>query len=1045
MFEAPPTPQSAFIAHAAQQASYTPGYNRSAMGGIPQLGLANMVMQPMMASMMAQFGMFPGQFSPDVNVADLMRAEQYRVEGMRRAAVAAQQTDVDTWISQQSGLMRAIDAPFGLEQQAAFRRTYRAAAPMLSMLGQVAPEIVDSLHGSRGSAALMTSGIMRGGQYQFDALAPGMGISGATADQMQRTIAESLYGTPEATSRMLGVGMGQLGQIYDESARRGLLPGSISTRSRAEQLRQLSGFTGMSQDQLTALDADQMGQQLTKFDTTRTATRLGELARSVSAMRELFGSQGQPNAPMATLMNALEQITQGRLANMPAAQVEQLVRRTKNVLETTGVSLDALTGLTAQGNEFGKSLGLDPTLAVQSAARAVTFGSSYKNTFGSDYQAFGAMGADEVTAYDNRLRQRAAGSEQAQFGGAVIRAAQLLKIKGGPDDKGGTEFGRLAEALMRGDDEFNGVSMYEMLRRDKLMPLMAASGATAAETDAFNKILSDKFGNQEYIEKYELGAMVRRQQPREIVNTIGRAAGENAVSSALLASGVSVEESRELARRAGPALMRALLETDDIAGLSTIEGRADIMKAALARELGDERAAQIGNAVALSFEASGNEQARRAGYNDLGKLVQTNNATTLRNELRVTRTARANADIDQMLAPLGKAGPIQRIMDMLADSTKLGDAEITKVLGTAAGGIDVGQVRAIFNQQKKLRELRSKDALTPEETAEAAAAEQAILGSVSGIVESAKKSGADVGRRIDNEALDKASDVSATAVADALKSKKIPAVTSALDKQLTRSGNLVQELYTDDQSLRRMGAGGFELAQQAEQQRLQLLRATDGNVELLAKALADDPSIPEAERKKIQATHKALGKSMRDIRDRISGGKGMDDAAWAKELETVKKFRAAREADDVVQQRTLVDQLAASAGMDPTTLSAEDRAKLTPLLGGVDDRRRLDVSSAIAARAKLAAAAKERKTTIASLRGDKNLADEFAQAGALVELSTDGKADELDLETSLKSLGPSVKSEAARGAGERGALELTGTLTVVDGSGTITGTGYSSR
>jgi hypothetical protein len=1035
MFETPPTSQSAFIAHAAQQASYTPGYDRSAMGGIPQLGFGNMLALPLMSSMQAQFGMFPGQFSPDVNVADLMRAEQYRVEGMRRAAVAAQQTDVDTWIAQQSGFMRAIDAPFGLEQQAAFRRTYRAAAPMLSMLGQVAPEIVDALHGSRGSAALMTRGIQRGGQYQFDAIAPGVGISGATADQMQRTIAESLYGSPEATSRMLGVGMGQLGQIYDESARRGLLPGSIAARSRPEQLRQLSSFTGMSQDQLSALDADQMGQQLTKFDTTRTATRLGELARSVSAMRELFGSQGQPNAPMATLMNALEQITQGRLANMQSADVEQLVRRTKNVLETTGVSLDALTGLTAQGNEFGRSLGLDPTLATQSAARAVTFGASYKNTFGSDYQAFGAMGADEVTAYDNRLRQRAAGSEQAQFGGAVIRTAKLLGTKG--------EFGRLADALMRGDDEFNGVSMYEMLRRDKLAPLLAASGATDAEVAAFNNALSDKFGNQEYIEKYELGAMVRRQQPRELVNTIGRSAGENAVATALRASGVSAEEARALARKAGPALMRSLLETEDIKSLSTVEGRAGIMKAALARELGDERAEEIGNAVALSFEASGNEQARRAGYNDLGKLIQTNNATTLRNELRVTRTARANADIDQLLAPLGKAGPIQRIMDMLSDSSTIDNAEITKVLGKSLGGIDVGEVRALFEQQKKLRDLRGKDSLTPAETAEAAAAEQALLKSVSHIVTTAEKKGDDVGRRIDNEALDKASDVSATAVADAVRKGKIPDVTSTLDKQLTRSGNLVQELYMDDKSLRRMGAGGFELAQQAEQQRLQLLRATDGNVELLAKALAGDKSIPEAERKRIQATHQALSKSMRQIRDRVSGGPGMDDAAWAKELETVKAFRAAREADDVTQQRALVDQLAASAGSDPTKLTDDDRAKLTPLLGGVDDRRRADVSSAIAARDKLAAAAKARKTTIAELRNDSSLADEFAQAGALVELSTDGKADALDMADSLKKLGPSVKPDASRGPSERGAMELTGTLTLIDGSATISGTGYS--
>lgn len=1038
MLGAPQTPQSAFIAHAAQQASYTPGYDRSAMGGIPQLGLANMVALPAMNGMMAQFGMFPGQFSPDVNVADLMRAEQYRIEGMRRAAVAAQQTDVDTWIAQQSGLMRAIDAPFGLEQQAAFRRTYRAAAPMLSMLGQVAPEIVDALHGSRGSAALMTRGIQRGGQYQFDALAPGMGISGATADQMQRTIAERLYGTPEATAQMLGVGMGQLGQIYDESARRGLLPGSISTRSRPEQLRQLATFTGKSQDELSALDSEQLGQQLTRFDTTRTANRLGELARSVSAMRELFGSQGQPNAPMSVLMNALENLTQNRLANMPSGQVEQLIRRTKNVVETTGVSLDALFGLSTQGVQIGNALGLDQSLAMQSAQRAVTFGAAYKNTFGSDYKAFGAMSADELTARENLLRQRGAGSEQAQFAGAVIRTAQMYGIKGD------TKFGRLATALRNGETEFEGRSMYEVLRRDELVAMLGANpGTTAADVTAFNTALSDKFGNQEYIERHELGNLARRLQPTEIVNTYGRAAGENAVMQALMSTGMSTEEARALASKAGPALLRDLLANEDQAAKGTAEGRAEIYKNTLTRELGAERADALGNAIALSFESNANDQLKRAGYGDLGKFVQQNSDATLRAEQRVTRTARANADIDQMLAPLGKAGPIQRIMDMLADPDAT-DATIMSALGRAAGGIDVGEVRKIFEKQQRLRELRSKDSLSAAETTEAVAVEKELLSSVSGVVATAKEKGVDIGRRVDDDTLDRASDVSTREVADAIRGKKIPGITEAIKTQLARANNVTQELYVDDTALRRMGAGGFELVQQAEQQYLQLLRDTGGDPEMLAKALANDSSIPADVRRRIQAAQKGLSTSMSQIRDRVTNGKGMSDEAWAAQSKEIAAFRAARNDDDDAQKRQLLDQLATSVGMKPDKLSAEDRAALAPLLGNVDDAKRRDVALAIAARNKLAATAAERKTTIAGLRGDRDLADEFAQAGSLAELSTTGSdVDVHTLRSSLEKLGPAVKPGAADKAAGRSAMELTGTLTLVDGSGTISGTGYS--
>lgn len=1037
MLEAPPTTQSAFIAHAAQQAAYTPGYDRTAMGGIPQLGLANMVALPVMNSMMSQLGMFPGQFSPHVNVADLMRAEQERVEVQRRMAVAAQQTDVDTWINQQQGLMSAIDAPFGLEQQAAFRRTYRAAAPMLSLLGQVAPELVDALHGSRGSAALMARGLARGGQYRFDAIGGSMGLSGAAADQMQRTIAESLYGTPEATAQMLGVGMGQLGQIYDESARRGLLPGSISARGRDTQLRQLAEFTGRSQDELRGLDAEQMGQQLTRFDTARTASRLKELAGSISAMRELFGSQGQPNAPMAVLMNALESITQNRLASMPAAQVEQLVRRTKNVIETTGMSLDALMGLSTQGAQYGDALGLDRSLAPQSAMRAAAFGSSYKNTFGSDYRAFGAMSADEVTGRDNMLRQRAAGSQQAQLAGAVIRAAEQFELA--PD----TQIGKLAAALRRGETSFEGRSMYSILRSGELSKMMDASGVSAAESAAFRTAMRDKFGNQEYIERYELGALARRLQPQEVADTFGRAAGENAVLQALRSQGVPAEEARDLARKAGPALLRDLMASDDPAALSTAAGRSAIMRETLRRELGADKAASVADAVALSFESQANMQAKRYGFNDLGKLLQLTNETTLRNEQRVTRTARVNADIDRALAPLGKAGPLQRVMDMLQNGDS--DDTIQEQLGTALGGIKAADVRRLLDQQQAVRRLRDKDSVSAEDEAAATAAEATLTASVAALVREGERTGVDIGRVVDDKALNLASTEASRDVAAAVRSRQTPRIAEAVKTQLARSNNLVQALYVDDKALRRMGPGGLAVLQQAEQQYLQLLRATDGDTELLAKALAGDSSVPADIRNTVRTTQAALSKSMDTIRDRTVGGAGMSDATWDAELKDVKKFRESRTADDAAQQRELLDKLASSAGLKPADLSAADRKALEPLLGAVDSTRRRDVAAAIDARDKLAAAAAARRVSIADLRSDGSLRDEFAQAGALAEVGTT-LVDVHTLRGGLERFGPPAAAKPDRaGPASGGPLEITGRLVLVgDGTADLSASGYSS-
>ena len=182
----------------------------------------------------------------------------------------------------------------------------------------------------------MAQHLFRGGQYRMDG-AGRMGLSGEDLRELTDTIGKRLYGTPEDTAVMRGIGMGQLGLVFDEGQRRGYLPGTLGARSRDGQLAALSRETGKTTAELAKLDDAEFGRQLRQFDANRVSARLKELAGSVSAMRELFGTMGQPNAPMTQIINALEAITQNRLANMPAAQVEQTVRKTKALIETTKV------------------------------------------------------------------------------------------------------------------------------------------------------------------------------------------------------------------------------------------------------------------------------------------------------------------------------------------------------------------------------------------------------------------------------------------------------------------------------------------------------------------------------------------------------------------------------------------------------------------------------------------------------------------------------------------------------------------------------------
>ncbi len=379
----------------------------------------------------------------------------------------------------------------------------------------IAPGAVDALHGSHGSAAVMAGGLSRGGQYRMDAMgAPGMGLE--SMQMLTGNIENQLYGNRAAIADMKGIGMGALGQIFDESSRRGYLPGSIGAAGRATQNKMLAGGDQKLLADLEKMSNEDIGPKLRQFDASRVTSRLKELAGSVSAMKEIFGSQGQPDAPMSQLLNALESITQNRLGSMPAAQVEQTVRMTKSLMDNTGMGLDAMMGLTSRSAAFGDKLGLSRGLAIHAGQTAAAMGAGYKNAFGS-FGAYDAMSAEEVTAREVVLATRAGGSEQAQFAGAAMRTVQAMGLGGRAK--------ALSEALASGATEFEGKSMYQVLRSENLSDIIRESGG-AGGVAALRSAMSDTFGNQEFIAAHNLGGIARKSQAVELEEKVGRPAGE---------------------------------------------------------------------------------------------------------------------------------------------------------------------------------------------------------------------------------------------------------------------------------------------------------------------------------------------------------------------------------------------------------------------------------------------------------------------------------------------------------------------------------------
>lgn len=1248
-----------FLSYTAQTTTPTIGMEPNATIGDFGLGpLGNMVAGGLTSAFVAQTGLYPGQFFPSHNVHDLLKADNYRRQQQAVATQAMRDTDVSTWLDTTEGMSRMLGVPFGLRQRGAYRESYSQMAPILSTMAQMAPELVDSLHGSRGSAAVMSQNLLRGGQYRLGADGE-LGLREADVKDLVSTIGGQLYSSPQQIAAMKGIGMGQLGGIFDEGARRGLLPGSLGARSRGTQTKLLATEEGKTIEELEALGEQEFGEKLRRFDSKRITSRLKDLAGSVSAMRELFGASGQPNAPMNQIINALEAITQNRLASMSGPQVEGLVRKVKAVAEGTGMGLDNVLHLTAQSAALGDTLGMDRALALKAGMRAAVFGPAYKNAFGSSFTAFGAEDVGTLQSREAKLGVQAEMSQQARQAGAFIRSVEGLGL--GAD----TDAGKLSAALRSGQTTFNGRSMHHVLNQDTLLGILDKSGAGAMGLNAFRATTGDEFGNQEYIDKHNLGKLVRGFQHQELAEGIGAVASRGAVEQALIDNGTKQPEAANLAREKGGGLLQAIFDSDSPEEFSTAKGRQKIVEAELTKQFGAERARQMAPSVTLGFESRLNQMAKQQGYGDATKLIQSQHPMVLQQADFAERTFEAQAEVSGILSPLGKAGPLQRMMDLL----QRGDANqgTLETLGKALGGISPAQVKQLMDTRTKFQTLATNGKKTPEDLhrinalktqlseqvgsiivdssptiqgavgmlqaghtdneietafgrrlhgpsvedsrafvrdhnraidlknkADRTAAEQTELDEIEERTAKRTATGATAqaaGRHIMDDSLlqhhaslsrltadersdlfqqaldldavgqgdtrltgrdgtsyhvasllerrdDTAEDVQRASAREAARAKsgipvaelrqfvkdeetiktlsgqetlseteqatlqeaKLRRTTTEMrlldsglagdlgrkvnpedlarlrkgDTQLTeaiadqtsdpatrnsrieresslllaRSNNIIQALYTDDASLKRLGTGGLERVKAAESSYSQMLRLTGGDKGLLTKALAGDKSVPKELRDKLHQLHGDLSANMQDLHASLAGeSPELTPEDWLLEKENIDKFRREREAPDKDQLQNMTDRLLRSSGIDPQAVSDEDRQKLTAEMGQHSDPKRSDLMLAIDAREQLDAARADAMQQQGADFSDTEFRREHArlydQAGTLKgQDDGPGAADVSALERDLKDFDPGREGRAAEAKKE---ITITGKLTMDDGrAGQLVGVGFTN-
>jgi len=790
---------------AAPPPQYTGPFN---MGG--NMGLMMQLASPMLLANMSggaqgtgNFsnsggGMFPAQFFPQSNIFSQLEAQRDFMARQSAMNIAAQQ---DTGAMHQTlgGLQQLITGkPLTDHQQARNFRLAQGISGAMPLLTQIlGPDMIDRLHGSRGSATVFAQQFHQAMRTGIDPITGQVGMSGESTGMMTQDVFEQLFGENANFAAMRGMSAGQAGIAVNELQVRGMMGRPIGTLplqsqrsllSRAlppdvlnrlatqlpeiqdtisaggtptekmlanarQQVKESHRVLTDPQTELTSQDIENMPGAdgiIRAADADRISGRLKNMAGAIKAMRDIFGDMGNPNAPMRQIINGLDMMTQGGLATMPMAQVEQMVRRTQVLAKQTGVGVEGIMALSSQNAPLADQLGLDRSFAVRAAHESVAFGAAAGNVLALGTPAWGAQTKEQLTLNDTQLRMHAAASPLANQFAAITRMADTGMVA--PED--GTELAQVIKAARAGDleYEFGGKKRSMVIHRTQLNRILLRDGGlTSGESNA---TISDVFGNQEYVQRYNHDNTARRQQAADtrvqmldplLGSRFSSILGEEEVDALMQAQGI-VTDTPDFNRamdQVGRGISKAYMGMD-AETVRDAAKRREVMGAAFKDQLRlitkqrkpnatpaeidkmvDAQVNQMGGPSALpsmgeTIHATINRAARE--HPNMGSAVGMHGLMSeeaMDEARKQMRQADATGLIQSALAGIGTAGPLRRVADLLqgADSTTSPEDILKKVMGVVnleelESRDPTGKVAEMLGL---VREARSLDPNKPED------------------------------------------------------------------------------------------------------------------------------------------------------------------------------------------------------------------------------------------------------------------------------------------------------------------------------------------
>ena len=665
-----------FTAAMAQPPLATGQRMGAGMGGAGNLNIAGLVgvTDPMMSlvlnSVMGNVltsslgnNFIPAQYAPTTNLYSQMAARN-SFGAFRSSVGQAATKDAPLIYEYMRGAARITGSEFGPREQEAARSF--AASAATNIFPNVPTGFLEAIGGSTGTATAMAQNMYLGSRYATDPVTGRRGMSAESTAEITGRVFENLYGKGKDVTEMGGVTAGQAGALYDELQRRGQMGGAMP---RAKAMDKIAKDMNMTIAEISAMP--ELDTKLRELDADRISGRLKEMSKAVSAMKEIFGEMGQPDAPMQQVVGAIEALTQANLPSSDPAKVERMIRDTSNTAKAAGIEMPQMFKLMGATAAMSDRAGLDRIFAPEITNKAVLENEASKRIFGGA-KAFGLSSFDKLINVSQQLGVEATKDPRTQQLAAVARLVDQYKFK----PEAGSELERVYDIVSgkKQATEEEKKNLLNISQRPGGMAEFLRSQKVSSAT--IQDVLGNPAANAEYMHKYDIGGKFGRTMQTERV-----VRGMSASSSYLVErygkdkdSGASeklrnelTSNSKDISYIASSALMNASKEE--------LNNPEEVVKKALESHLKskglsnlNEKDQQVINSMAAGLTDNAKTYAQRSKFGSLSNMIVTLSPQAIREAQISQAQVSQESQFQETLRGIGKTNVTQRVADLIRNA-----------------------------------------------------------------------------------------------------------------------------------------------------------------------------------------------------------------------------------------------------------------------------------------------------------------------------------------------------------------------------------------